>query len=199
MKLFALQLTTANLHFLDCGLYNSILEPSMDHIEDESEAKETLENYSHSLFLEKMQEVFSWYINEFFCDNFNAEISNEKLISPRFYNYETDKLDFDLELPKGQIYRTILKALRKQNFAAWLKENYSSGEGLVCCIPDNVRDFKEYTKENLDLSFSISLNFLYSIGELDTMWDSKYSTFQHHIHMEECGNCVFDMDQYCPA
>ena len=73
------------------------------------------------------------YINAFnavFYDEYNIHLDLEysKLISPRFYNFETDKL---YALIDESIYNDVVKLVNSQDFKAMLKDRYSKRDGFT--------------------------------------------------------------------
>ena len=103
---------------------------------------------------------------EFATGNVIRSIKYKRLDSPRFYNYETDKLvmivDFRINALKLWCFKT-----KADKFEEYLKEHYSSRSGFISFIPNTLHDFKnkyynecrtnkERERENL---FNVMLEF----------------------------------------
>lgn len=69
------------------------------------------------------------------------------LKSPKYYNFETDKLVVKIEFNKRALEEWCLKS-KPDKFNEYLKENYSSRSGFISFTPDNIGEFKnKYFKE----------------------------------------------------
>lgn len=82
----------------------------------------------------------------------SSPVQNLKLdyiSSPQYYNYSSDKLviQLDLDLVKLKVY--CLK-LNSESFGKYLKDNFTSRDGFISFVPNNIKDFVlelEYTPE----------------------------------------------------
>ena len=72
-----------------------------------------------------------------------------ELNSPREYNFTTDKLVCELEVDMDKIKKWCYET-KRDAFNQYLKENYTSYDGFISFIPNNVKEF-EQEKEDTDV------------------------------------------------
>ena len=71
----------------------------------------------------------------------------KRIDSPRYYNYETDKLVFNINFRINALKRWCF-ITKAEKFNEYLKEHYSSRSGFCSFIPNNIDEFKQkYYKE----------------------------------------------------
>lgn len=130
-------------------------------------------------------------IREVFPD---AEVSNVTFHSPRFYNYTTDWLEFDLELEENDI-ESIPKEVN-DDFFKFAKKSFGSHPGFVSMCPTEKEKFFEamegkggyYAREraiSMYIVWKFSLNNDlddYNRDYLDEVWE--YVTY-HTDYREE--------------
>ena len=128
------------------GFYYSTHDMNIDnHIECEIEYLESELNYTDEQ-LEVIKDrlymmdytpirkaICDHYINAFnavFYDEYNIHLGLEysQLISPRFYNFETDRLYAFID---ESVYNDVAELINKQGFKAVLKEKYKKRDGFM--------------------------------------------------------------------
>lgn len=65
-----------------------------------------------------------------------------RLDSPRYYNFETDKLVINVEFNKKALECWCLND-KAEDFNKYLKENYSSRDGFTSFTPDSIDEFRD--------------------------------------------------------
>lgn len=125
---------------------------------------------------------------DFILENINGseymilESKFKEVISPRFYNFSTDKLSVDVKVNMDELSSYCFKVFRKE-FNKYLRENYSSRSGFISFIPNNVEDLESY--EDLDRKYNVMFEF-YILNEIDM------ECYEYDLH-----EIVFEiMDEY---
>jgi hypothetical protein len=88
-----------------------------------------------------------------------TDMQLKEMNSPREYNFTTDKLVCELEVDMDKIKKWCYET-EKEKFEEYLKENYTSYDGFISFIPNNVREFKEKEDTDVMIDFYI-LSHLY--------------------------------------
>lgn len=86
-----------------------------------------------------------------------------ELDSPRFYNFETDKIVASVEFDP----EAVLQVIGTDDFAAWLKENYSSRDGFFSFVPTAISDFLAEFEAEAEYSRCVSVVLEYYFRDLD--------------------------------
>lgn len=125
-------------HEMQPGLIEEIMKrPEFDFDVDFSGYMARAAEYFCEVAEEKLNDIF-YFSKDFETDNPGFKIEFEKVVSPRFYNFETDSVDckitFDVEM--------VLSYCRKNidEFAKYLEERYKSRSGFI--------SFYDYDVEN---------------------------------------------------
>lgn len=74
----------------------------------------------------------------------------KELNSPKYYNFTTDKLCCEIEVDMDKIREWCYKT-KKEEFAKYLYDNYTSCSGFISLVPNNLVDFKEDEERNTDV------------------------------------------------
>jgi hypothetical protein len=116
----------------------------------------------------------------------------KKLHSPRFYNFETDKIEMDLDVD----WEALVEWVKSESYAfnEYLKSNFTSYDGFVSFVPNNTRDFWDKFDSDADRLTDVLIEF-YIINHLDRDWwrDSLYeiatnTIWQYLAPVEETEN-----------
>lgn len=62
--------------------------------------------------------------------------------SPRFYNFETDKLEIEVDFDEKKLEEYCLKQKREE-FQTYLNDNFTSYSGFISFVPTNIPEFLE--------------------------------------------------------
>ena len=107
--------------------------------------------------------------------------------SPLYYNYETDKLNLEIELDRGALEVYIFKT-NATEFAKYLADNFTSYDGFISYIANDIQGFKtQYITENkrgctLDIMIDFYLLSCLDLDELDCIFsDIASDTIQDFI------------------
>lgn len=198
------------LKIIDVGMYNTIISPenflnefdyNPDIDESEEEQQKEYDRLESNFSIEKYHDMIIYNAKEYVKQIILPELKDKTeciiglevtgLYSPKSYNYGSDELDFNLTINKREIITEVATMANNYEFEEYLKENYSSRDGFMSTMPDNLEEFdEELTKsENEDSWKPIVqyLNFLFSkCGDIEKFgdwlqseeYDNDYSYYQ---------------------
>lgn len=133
-------LDTSNTPILDCGLYYSLLgELAPARYDDENRFKE---------FEDCVKECAQPILDKLVRKTPNFEVvSVDAYYHPRYYNYETDSLEFTVKYTGDELGTVIEEYSNNQDFIDFL-QNYKSYDGFISFYADNKEDFvtQDYVK-----------------------------------------------------
>ena len=178
-----LRLNTSICPIVDVGMYGSFLDPQHIFEFDEYEiyrcdtlTEEEKEYCSNSIYMNfdtaAYKQTVAIYATEVIEDLFNdirgtIEISlceGASIYSPKFYNFDTDQLEFDVEISSSEIIKIIVRLGDEQfseKFFGWARENYKSHSGFYSfmpCEPDGYTVAIE--GQDLERALSMYLSYL---------------------------------------
>lgn len=85
-------------------------------------------------------------------------IEYKGLYSPRYYNFETDKLnliiDCDVEALKKYCFED-----NKAEFDVYLHDNFTSYDGFISFVPNNVKEFMSEYEDDTDRMLNVMIEF----------------------------------------
>lgn len=169
-----LEMRTYWLPVINPGLYGTKLGNTYNEV-----AEEYTEDFRKQLCLEfesLMNKLFSeyWFVKLFG----NVTVSNCVLNSPKYYNYENDFIEFDMEIEHPELileYWETLDIWDKHKFFKWTNENYGNRPGFVSNFPYAINDFEYalYTmKGDYDYNQAVAMLIRYAIEESNCATDS---------------------------
>lgn len=151
-KEWLIDMTTDILPILDIGMYETNISP--DDI-----MEEYLDDYKKCVVDKALNKI-----NEILSEDSIVELIGKceatmgQIISPRFYNYTNDFLEFLIELKDStKLMNTVHDILRteKEEFFKWCERNHGSYDGFVSFAPTEEKRFMEYLELNHeDFNFS---------------------------------------------
>lgn len=161
--------------FYESNLYNSDTEYNLNrYLNEDSENSKEYEIKDFSGFCRKIAERVPVLLESDL--NVDSDILSDfcllEIDSPRFYNYRTDRLvlsvNVDVELLKGYAYSS-----HPIEFESYLKENFTSYDGFISFVPNNLSDFLEW--EDRESSIDVLIEFyLLSVIDLDSYHRDLY-------------------------
>lgn len=107
-----------------------------------------------------------------------------KLHSPKYYNFETDKIECELDIDWDALIDYI-KSVREK-FDEYLHENFTSYDGFVSFVPNNAAEFFINLDDDFERLSQVVIEF-YILNRLDhdTYWDAcaeiATNTIWHYI------------------
>lgn len=168
-------LDTSNTPILDCGLYYTLLG-ELDPGRYDERFKE---------FEECVKECAKPILNELVRETPNFEVvSVGNYYHPRYYNYETDSLEFTVKYTGNDLGTVIEEYSNNQDFIDFL-QNYKSYDGFISSFADNKEDFvkQDYVK-------SVSQIIKYNVTE------EEYDEANENLYYDvmDCGFYPEDED-----
>lgn len=154
--------------FYESNLYNSDTEYNLNrYLNDDSENPKEYEIKDFSGFCRTIAERVPLLLESDL--NVDSDILSDfcllKIDSPRFYNYRTDRLvlsvNVDVELLKGYAYSS-----HPIEFESYLKENFTSYDGFISFVPNNLSEFLEWEETNQQSSIDVLIEF-YLLSRID--------------------------------
>jgi hypothetical protein len=109
-------------------------------------------------------------------------IEYKGLCSPKYYNFETDKLELiiecDIEALKGYCFNNY------KDFDTYLHENFTSCDGFISFVPNNVQEFASRYKDDTERLLNVMIEY-YLLRNLD-LETYRYAT------VEYAQDCLYD-------
>ena len=91
----------------------------------------------------------------------------KKLWSPRFYNFDTDRIECELDIDWDALVEWVKD--ESYAFSAYLKNNFTSYDGFVSFVPNNTNDFWDKLDTDFDRLSDVLIEF-YILQHLDQDW-----------------------------
>ena len=94
----------------------------------------------------------------------------ESLISPQYYNYQTDSIDVEIEIELTEFLKIFLPLLDK--FDKWVSDHYTSYDGFMSYYPNNANGWIEKTNGFTELNghyLGAIMQFMWDIGLVDEL------------------------------
>jgi len=86
--------------------------------------------------------------------------------SPGEYNFQTDQLDFTVDIDKTKLLDTVNKLKDNKEFAQFLRDNYSSYDGFISFTPNNYQElYDAIIKNDEELEQAVSALITYLAKE----------------------------------
>jgi len=185
--------------FYESNLYNSDTLYNMDYGCMPDNFCYDFPNGEFQKFEKETCEAWVSAIKDNFEENpLNMEIGSLKnLWSPRFYNFETDRISFDVKVNLNSLKKFCFKDNRA-DFDKYLHEHWSSYDGFISFIPNSVFWFESEYKEDKDVSRLQDIMIEYYLlkfidfehVEMDVM-ESDYERLYNHIALQNTEDLSF--------
>lgn len=163
--------------FYDSVLHNYDLESEVaEYKADDSGMEYEIKDWSgyQNSIAENCAE---WLFNHLPNHDIIKAMKYKELWSPSYYNFETDKLTLDCDIDLDGLKNYCLQANR-DNFSKYLLENWSSRDGFVSFVENNILEFEK------DPDITIMIEF-YLLNEIDL---TEYEYFCYDL----ANNTIFN-------
>lgn len=181
-------------HIYTCGFFPGFYESTLYNSDSEYYASEVLsengesyelkdfEGFKNAVGREAAKILYESLSLE--CYDIIKDVKFNSINSPRFYNFETDKLILKVKLNKRGLLRWIKEY--KTDFNSYLKENYTSRDGFWSFIENNFNDFmQQYESEGrVGRCVDVMLDFYFS-----TQFD-KYESNPFEYELTEAADSL---------
>ena len=125
------------------------------------------------------------------------EITGMKFItlhSTKYYNFETDKLEIEIDCDWQHILEYAQKTMR-QDFDSYLRENFTSRNGFWSFVPNNAGEFFAELDDDFERLSQVLLEF-YLLNHLDKeryqeqLYEIATNTIWQHIDIFKNGELI---------
>lgn len=121
-----------------------------------------------------------------FVGDDNCPIKNitfKGIASPKYYNFETDRLICDVEYDRTALIDFCFSKHRKE-FDEYLKENFTSYDGFISFVPNNVAEFWQDRDDSKNIDVMIEFVLLYDFDSdkyVDETSEKAYEILWQHL------------------
>lgn len=104
------------------------------------------------------------------------------IYSPKYYNYETDSLIIDMKLNLTKLKRYCFNTYKKE-FNQYLKDNFTSHDGFISYISNNINDFKtEYYKPHNEREINVMIEYYLLSQIYENNSSENFKGFETRYH-----------------
>lgn len=167
------------------GFYETVFAPDEDLV---IESPYTYDNYifDYDEYKERVAKAATNQIENKLAEILNNKgvtIGYENIVSPRFYNFETDSINVKYKLTTEAIksINTYLKT-NKEAFATYIKERYTSRDGFMSFYSNNANEWLNELltdKKQLNHAFGAILEFIFE--------NEGYNSYE--LYTDICDKC----------
>lgn len=160
--------STSIIPMLYVGMYDSCLSPESvfnyefeDEENDGRDFDEEWERFDYTSYKasvgKKAAAIAERIANEYLNgkNGIKAVTSNGNILSPKYYNFETDVLSIDVEMEDDfmKVLQSNFKKWEKENgaVAKWVKDHYTSYDGFWSAIPNSLAEIASNIADGIDL------------------------------------------------
>lgn len=146
--------------FYESNLFNSDTEYYINESMQDEEHPETYEVEWDS-YTEECGKMHAEVLHETCVntDNIIQNINYKGISSPRYYNYETDKLLLSIDFDEKELLGYV--QYYKDDFDYYLHENFTSYDGFISFVENNYYDFMKKYENNEDTQLSLQVMLEY--------------------------------------
>ena len=123
----------------------------------------------------------------------NEVIQDMKLkdiYSPKYYNYETDSLIIDMKLNLTKLKKYCFNTYKKE-FNQYLKDNFTSYDGFISYVSNNIDDFKiEYNKPHNEREINVMIEYYFLSQIYESNSSKNFEGFATTYHSRLYDNVV---------
>lgn len=158
--------------FYESNLFNSDTEYNIsENLESPHEIKD------FKAFCEQVSKKATALLDP--CDEVLSDFQFVRLDSPRYYNYGTDRLVISCQVDIEALHKFAFESNRDA-FDLYLHENFTSYDGFISFVPNNVEDFERNVKDVQEDAPDNLLDALIEFYLLSTIDLTSY-----HIDLDE--------------
>lgn len=150
--------TNIFMGFYESALFNSDTEYYINENMRDSEHPEVLEvdwiPYQTEISQAATDLLSDYCINN---DNIIKSMQFKSLFSPKYYNYDTDRLNILMDINLTKL-KNFIKS-HKADFNLYLKDNFTSYDGFISYIENNYYSFFEQYKEDKNRCINVMIEY----------------------------------------
>ena len=206
--------STAIIPMLYVGMYDSCLSPNSvfsyefeDEENKDRDFDEEWDRFDYTSYKtavgKKAAAIAERIANEYLNgkNGIKAVTSNEDILSPKDYNFETDVLSIDVEMEEDfmEVLQSNFKKWEEENgaVAKWVKDHYTSYDGFWSAIPNSLAEIASNIADGIDLDRLIGVYACLCLVDSgyfkDNEWEeSEYGQNNAELIEEVEENLCFD-------
>lgn len=146
------------------GMYDDRLSPE-NVIDDEwlkedgVNVHEYWDKFDRKKYVKGVEETAKTHSGNFTAEGIDINVQFGEIYSPKYYNFETDQIEFEVEYDKGLVMRYAFE--NRDEFDEFLKENYSSYDGFISHTANTYDEWIEDFKCDNVQSIGAVLTFIF--------------------------------------
>lgn len=196
--------------FIYHGTYETLEGEMLGYVKP-SDRKDA-ENEIAGIYIDMLESVLSDALPSDVDDSF--ELSYTGMYHPRFYNFETDSIEFTFEYDNSlKSYLAKYAEDNKEDFDWFLHDNFTSRDGFYSFTPNNYVEWLEgYNENNTQCVSALLTYFLHNecyeeterygfIEEVDVLIREDFTPYEYAVKFKNgyVGYCVenYDEDENC--
>ena len=206
--------STSIIPMLYVGMYDSCLSPesvfNYEFEDEENEGRDFDEEWerfdyaSYKAAVGRKAAAIAERIAEEYLNGKNgikAVTSNGDILSPKYYNFETDVLSIDVEMEEDfmEVLQSNFKKWEEENgaVAKWVKDHYTSYDGFWSAIPNSLAEIASNIADGIDLDRLIGVYACLCLVDTgyfqkDAWNESEYDKSNLDLVEEVEGNLYWD-------
>lgn len=153
--------------FYESGLYNS---DTLYNLQDEDTAYDFIEG-GYDQFTEKTARLCTDLLNDYMRGGLIKNIKFIRLSSPRYYNFETDKLVLEVDCEWDQLLKYCEET--KEDFNQYLQDNFTSYSGFTSFVPNNYTDFMSNLEDDFERLSQVVIEY-YILNRIDDLEEYRF-------------------------
>lgn len=172
-------------HAIFMGFYESILFNSDTeyYLNEYLKEDEENQNITYEIDFEPYTQAISEYATELlkdYCINDDNIIKSMKYISlysPKYYNFDTDRLNIEINVNLTKLKTYIKK--NKTDFNKYLHDNFTSYDGFMSFIENNYNDFLIQYKTDKERCLNVMIEYYILRQIYDNDWNGMSKIFRN--------------------
>lgn len=197
-------------NFMYHGTYETLEGEMLGYVKPSD--REAAEKEIAGIYIDMLESVLSDALPSDVGDSF--ELAYTGMYHPRFYNFETDSIEFTFEYDDSlKSYLAKYAMDNKEDFDWFLHDNFTSRDGFYSFAPNNYAEWLEgYNENNTQCVSALLTYFLHNecyeeterysfIEEVDMLIREDFTPYEYAVKFKNgyIGYCVenYDEDENC--
>lgn len=175
--------TTLFAGFYESYLYNSDTLYNVNQGRDDNDPELDIDDWDD--YCKDVGAMCVDCLNEYIGDEHCPikKLTFKGIASPKYYNFETDRLICDVEYDRTALIDYCFSKHRKE-FDEYLKENFTSYDGFISFVPNNVAEFWQDRDDSKNIDVMIEfvlLDYLDADEYRDNAAEKAYEILWQHL------------------
>lgn len=193
-------------NFIYHGTYETLEGEMLGYVKPSD--REAAEKEIAGIYIDMLESVLSDALPSDVNDSF--ELVYTGMYHPRFYNFETDSIEFTFEYDDSlKSYLAKYAEDNKNDFDQWLHDNFTSRDGFYSFTPNNYTEwFDGFNENNAQCVSALLTYFLHNecyeeterygfIEEVDVLIREDFTPYEYAVKFKNgyVGYCVENYDE----